>query len=110
MEKERKSKKIENRLWQRRKMMGYLQNHVAFLLGHKNVSQYSRWERGITRPDLENTLKVCYILKALPEVLFPGLCRKLREKISLKEEQLKEKVSEGKLPPIEKYEIQEKEI
>lgn len=81
--------RIENRIKRKREELGYRQSDLAFLLDHKNISHISRYERGLTFPNPENLLKLCYALKAVPEWLYPEITKKWREEVRKKEEILK---------------------
>lgn len=51
-----------NRLWLYRKKMGYSQQMVAQLLGHKSPARICDYEQGKIIPSLETALKLAVIL------------------------------------------------
>jgi transcriptional regulator with XRE-family HTH domain len=59
-----------NRLWIHRKKMGYSQQEVATLLGHRSAAHVSDYERGVRLPSLETALKLELILCAPIAFLF----------------------------------------
>lgn len=72
-QKVKRFRKITNRLWIVRKKTGLPQKQVAFLLGHKNTTQLSRYERGARIPSLETALKLESAYNTPVRVLFSGL-------------------------------------
>ncbi len=84
-----KMEKIENRIRRKREELGYKQSDLAFLLGHKNPSQVSRYEKGQILPDSENIFKLSYSLKTLPEWLYPGMTKKWKEEVAKREDILR---------------------
>lgn len=72
-QKTKRFRKITNRLWIVRKKIGLPQKQVAFLLGHKNTTQLSRYERGSRIPSLETALKLESAYNTPVRVLFSGL-------------------------------------
>ena len=65
--------KIENRIWKHRIAKGLKQSQLAFLIGQKNSSQISRYERGLAIPHLEQLVKLCYGLEVGIGSLYPQL-------------------------------------
>lgn len=63
--------KTNNRLWQARHKAGLEEKQVAYLLGHKNVNQISRYERGVNTPSFKTALKLELILRVPVADLFP---------------------------------------
>lgn len=72
-QKVKKFRRITNCLWIVRKKSGLPQKQVAFLLGHKNTTQLSRYERGARIPSLETALKLESAYNTPVRVLFSGL-------------------------------------
>lgn len=62
-----------NHIWKYRKRKGLGQKRIAYLLGHASSTQLSKWERGKILPNLENALKLAYILEVPIESLFSDL-------------------------------------
>lgn len=80
------SGKIKNYLWIYRKRMGLAQKQAAFLLGHKNTAQLSRYEKGRRIPSLVTALKLEIIYATPVRALFPKLCNELKEDIQKRQE------------------------
>jgi len=62
--------------------------HVAILLGDKDVSRLSKYERGQRLPNLRNAFRLSAILRVPVEFLFPSLYDLLREQIRAEEERI----------------------
>jgi transcriptional regulator with XRE-family HTH domain len=80
----------QNRLDIYRRRMRFSQRHVARLLGHKNSSVWSHYERGERLPSLENALRLGIILRIPVEFLFYSLHDDLRNQIRAEEERIAE--------------------
>jgi len=80
----------QNRLDIYRKRMKFSQRHVARLLGHKDSSAWSNYERGEHFPSLANALRLGIILRIPVEFLFYGLHDELRAQIRAEEERIAE--------------------
>jgi len=80
-QKNTKQRGILNRLWKYRKENGLTQKDVAYILGIKNPSQISHWERGDKIPGTRNMLKLSALYKRLPNDLLWGLYEELREEV-----------------------------
>lgn len=83
--------KTNNRLWQVRRKAGLEQKQVAYLLGHKTISQISRYESGAKTPSLKNALKLELILRVPIADLFPEQYQKGRAEVA-------ERLTKLKLP------------
>ena len=68
--------------------MRFTASHVARLLGHKDNSTLSDYERGERLPSLVNAFRLGIILRVPVEFLFPELYDRLREDIRAEEEHL----------------------
>ena len=77
-----------NRLDIYRRRMRFSQGHVARLLGHKDSSTWSNYERGQRLPSLVNALRLGIILRVPVEFLFYSLHDELRNSIRAKEERI----------------------
>jgi len=71
-----------------RRRMKFSQRHVAHLLGYKDNSVWSKYERGDRLPSLANVLKLGIILRVPIEFLFNTLHDELRDQIRTEEERL----------------------
>jgi transcriptional regulator with XRE-family HTH domain len=80
----------QNRLDIYRRRMRFSQRHVARLLGHKNPSTWSIYERGERLPSLANALRLGIILRIPVEFLFYSLHDELRNQIRAEEERIAE--------------------
>lgn len=83
-----KSRRIRNSLWIFRKRMNYAQKEAAFLLGHRNTAQLSRYEKSRRIPSLKTALKLEIIYAAPMRLLFSELYNEIREEIRKKKESL----------------------
>ena len=68
--------------------MKFSQGHVARLLGHKDSSAWSNYERGEHFPSLANALRLGIILRVPVEFLFYGLHDQLRDQIRAEEDRI----------------------
>jgi transcriptional regulator with XRE-family HTH domain len=78
----------QNSLDMYRRRMGFSAKHVARLLGHKNISVLSSYERGGRAPTLRNAFRLGIILRVPVEFLFPGFYDGLRNQIRAEEQLL----------------------
>jgi transcriptional regulator with XRE-family HTH domain len=85
---------FQNRLRKHRRTMGYSQKQVAWLLGHKNTSSLSRWEKGITMPTVDNLIKLAFLYRTLCDQLYFDLSLEYRQTLRQKEKQLLDKHAE----------------
>lgn len=88
MQKKQTSKRKPNSLDIYRRRMRFSQRHVAYLLGHRDSSAWSNYERGERLPSLENALRLGVILRVPVEFLFYALHDDLRSQIRAEEERL----------------------
>lgn len=73
--------KLQKRLWLARSRRDLGQKQVAYLLGHKNLDQVSRYETGSSLPTLQTALKLEIIFGVPVRALFPELHAALRSEI-----------------------------
>lgn len=78
--------KNKNKLVFYRRRMGFHQNTVARLLGHKDATLLCLYERGRILPPLTAVLGLGIILRVPVEFLFPELYDELRNNIRQQEE------------------------
>jgi transcriptional regulator with XRE-family HTH domain len=71
-----------------RRRMRLSTRQVALLLGDKDVSRLSKYERGQRLPNLRNAFRLSAILRVPVEFLFPSLYDLLREQIRAEEERI----------------------
>lgn len=62
--------RFPNRLKRFRETAGYSQKKVSSLLGFGDTSILSRWERGITSPNIKQLLRLAHLYNALPHDLY----------------------------------------
>ncbi|HHT9126723.1 MAG TPA: helix-turn-helix domain-containing protein [Candidatus Brocadiia bacterium] len=75
-------------MWITRKKVGLAQKQVAFLLGHKNTTQLSRYEHGTRIPSLKTALKLEIAYAKPLRLLFFGLHDELREDVQKRREKI----------------------
>lgn len=81
-----------NSLRKYRKRRGLRQKEVAKILGLKNTSMISRWERGFVLPKPANIFRLAALYRTMADALFIDLLRIVKDEIYQKEEKfLKEK-------------------
>lgn len=61
-----------------RRINGYSQKDVARILGHGSTSIISRWEKGISIPNLFSLVKLSILYKTLIDQLYFDIVRDLR--------------------------------
>jgi len=71
-----------------RRRMRFTPAQVAHLIGHKDTSTLSDYERGERLPSLSNAFRLGIILRVPVEFLFPTLYDQMREEIRAEEERL----------------------
>jgi transcriptional regulator with XRE-family HTH domain len=77
-----------NRLVLYRKRMQLSQKDVALILGLKNVSVLSHYERGTSRPSLERALGLEIVYRVPVAFLFPEIYEGIRAKIRSRESRM----------------------
>ena len=80
---------IENRIWKYRKIKGFKQKELAFLIGQDLPSQVSRYERGLVIPNSEHLIKLCRALDTKIEQLYPHLIKRWLQEVENNRRQLK---------------------
>jgi transcriptional regulator with XRE-family HTH domain len=88
MQQETKPKHKPNQLDHFRRRMKFSQRQVTHLLGHKDPSVWSNYERGERLPSLVNALRLGIILRVQVEFLFGPLYDEVRNQIRAEEERL----------------------
>jgi DNA-binding transcriptional regulator YiaG len=77
---------VMNRLWRYRKQRRFSQRYVAHQLGHRSITQVSRWESGAKIPSLVNALLLAMILNAPVDALFADLTTELNFQLNARNE------------------------
>lgn len=80
---------IENRIWKYRKIKGFKQKELAFLIGQDLASQVSRYERGLVIPNSEHLIKLSYALDTKIELLYPHLMKRWIQEVKENKKQSK---------------------
>jgi DNA-binding XRE family transcriptional regulator len=81
-----------NYIWKYRRLARLAQKQIAHLLGCADHTQFSKWERGEKLPNLQNALRLAYILQTPVESLFGGLYRNVGEEVEEKRKSLPKEV------------------
>jgi len=81
---------VANRLKRHRKVRGLSQKDVARILGVKNSSMISRWERGLSLPSTLNVFKMALIYRTMADALYMDLLEALKDEVQIKEAALAE--------------------
>jgi len=81
-------KNIPSCLKKYRKARGLKQKDVAKILGIKNASMVSRWEKGVCMPNTKNLFKLAALYRTMSDSLFFDLIRELRSEMQKREEKL----------------------
>ncbi len=87
---------VENRIWKYRNARGLKQTELAFLIGHENAAQVSRYERGLVLPKLEQLFKLCCALDIRVESLYPGLVEEWRREVETRHDKQTVKIHDAK--------------
>jgi transcriptional regulator with XRE-family HTH domain len=79
---------IPNCLRKYRRARGLKQKEVAQILGLKNSSMISRWERGVCLPSALNVFRLASLYATPVEALFADLLEVLRRRLGRREEKI----------------------
>jgi len=99
------SHKLENYLKTYRKHSGLTQDEIAFLLGHKNGTKISRFERFTRKPDLQTALAYQLIFGTPAEVIFPGIYQNVERQIINRAHLLSRKLCKTQHNPVVDYKL-----
>jgi transcriptional regulator with XRE-family HTH domain len=80
--------KIPNLLRRYRKARGLNQKQAAGILGIRNTTMISRWEKGPSLPSALNVFKLAALYRTMADALFPNLTTILRRELLKREEGL----------------------
>lgn len=78
---------IPNRLRKHRRINGYKQSEVVYILGLKSSNRLSRWEQGLSMPSVENLIKLSILYHVLIEELYFDLRLEFITEINKKKKQ-----------------------
>ena len=82
---EMENSRFPNRLKRYRRIYFFSQQEVACLLGLKDTSPLSKWEKGISFPNLIYLFRLCRIYKTLPSELYVELWQNISNEMAAKE-------------------------
>jgi transcriptional regulator with XRE-family HTH domain len=82
---------IIQRLKKYRLEMGYTQKFVAQLLGLKDASLVSRWERGLKFPNVPNLFDLAFIYRKSPALLYWEIFTERQDEMRKRELKLAQK-------------------
>lgn len=74
---------IPNRLRMSRRSSGLTQIAVAKKLGLQSTVRISRWEKGLSVPNLKNLLKLSLLYEVMPYDLYPDYVAELSKELSI---------------------------
>jgi transcriptional regulator with XRE-family HTH domain len=77
--------RFPNRLKRYRRIFFLSQQEVATLLGLKDTSPLSKWEKGVSFPNLMHLFRLCRIYKTLPSELYVELWHSISKEMAAKE-------------------------
>src|SRR5258706_15431017 len=80
--------RFPNKLKKFRRLFCLTQKEVARLLGLKDTSPISRWEKGISLPSLLHLFGLSRIYKTMPSEMYVDLWQSISKEISVKENSL----------------------
>src|ERR1017187_1647457 len=80
--------RFPNRLKKYRRLFCFSQREVASMLGLKDPSPLSRWEKGISLPGLMHLFRLSRIYKTMPSEMYFDLWQNISNEISVKENDL----------------------
>ena len=80
--------RIPNSLKFYRRRQGLKQTDVARVLGIRNASMISRWEKGISIPNTVNVFKLALIYRITADALYADYCLSLKHAIRQREDAL----------------------
>jgi transcriptional regulator with XRE-family HTH domain len=80
--------RFPNKLKKFRRLFCLSQKEVASMLGLKETSPLSRWEKGISLPGLLHLFRLSRIYKTMPSEMYVDLWQHISKEISAKENNL----------------------
>lgn len=80
--------RFPNKLKKYRRLFCFKQKEVASMLGLKDTSPLSRWEKGISLPGLMHLFRLSRIYKTMPSEMYFDLWQSISKEISAKENDL----------------------
>jgi transcriptional regulator with XRE-family HTH domain len=80
--------RFPNRLKKYRRLFCFSQKEVATMLGLKDTSPLSRWEKGISLPNILHLFRLSRIYKTMPSEMYFDLWQSISKEILAKENNL----------------------
>jgi transcriptional regulator with XRE-family HTH domain len=80
--------RFPNKLKKYRRLFCFSQKEVAAMLGLKDTSPLSRWEKGISLPNIIHLFRLSRIYKTMPSEMYFDLWQHISKEISAKENNL----------------------
>ncbi len=80
--------RFPNRLKNFRRLFFFSQKEVALILGLKDTSQLSRWEKGVTLPSILNLFRLAKLYKVLPNEMYIDIWKSISLEVNAKEQNL----------------------
>jgi transcriptional regulator with XRE-family HTH domain len=80
--------RFPNRLKKYRRLFCFSQKEVATILGLKDTSPISRWEKGISLPSLVHLFRLSRIYRTMPSEMYFDLWQDITKEIAARENDL----------------------
>ncbi len=80
--------RFPNKLKKYRRLFCFSQKEVAAILGLKDTSPLSRWEKGISLPGLMHLFRLSRIYTTMPSEMYFDLWQTISKEVSAKENDL----------------------
>lgn len=80
--------RFPNRLKKYRRLFCFSQKEVALMLGLKDTSPLSRWEKGVSLPGVLHLFRLSRIYKAMPVELYLDLWLHISKDVAVRENNL----------------------
>jgi transcriptional regulator with XRE-family HTH domain len=79
-----KETSFPNNIRKYRRIAGYSQKEASFILGFKQTSTVSKWEKGLLLPGIRYIFILSHLYNVLPHKLYPTLWESTKEEINEK--------------------------
>ncbi|MDP1728473.1 MAG: helix-turn-helix transcriptional regulator [Bacteroidota bacterium] len=87
---------IPNRLRKYRRIMGYTQSEVAFILDVHDRNRIARWEQGICMPSAKNLLQLSILYSTLAKELYSDYLKDIKGDLGVNMKVVMDKRARGK--------------
>jgi len=81
-------RRFPNRLKRYRRYYAFSQKKVARLVGLKDTSAVSRWEKGVLYPSVTQLFRLCRVYNVMPHDLYSDLWSRVSQEFAAAEEDL----------------------